>query len=281
MMFRILLTLLPLSAAAIGGGHVVNGKVAGGAAEDYTWLRVVVRDANSGEELGSSAVAGDGSFVVKQLPEVIAEVAVLTPHGDTASKRYLNTASRKLLVFQLPSSDDRTAGISMYRMGFKVGEAAKNEWIRALAALRGHDRRTAYGHLSRAVELEPDFADAHEHLGLLALSAGSYPTARDHLEKAARLDSGNTQFLSNAALACLASGLEKDAEKYARAALRLSPGNERPLFILGLALFHQSRNLDEAESALSAARQVFPDANRFLLLLRRRQEAPSLAGGLN
>lgn len=247
----------------------LRGKVQADPATDFSMLRIVVLDANERTELASGRLHNDGTFQFRDLPNTVVELQLLSPHGDSLLQWFAALPAGEPVNMKLPGNGvGAGTAVSLYRMKYKPTEAAQRHWNRAVDALKRHQREEAVPELEQALKNSPDFADAHEHRGLIALAHGQYGLAAEHLVRAAELDPGDAQFLSNAALACLAISRDRDAEQYARAMLRIEPANERGYFILGTALARQDRNREEAASALERAQGVFPEARRALKMLR-------------
>ena len=76
----------------------------------------------------------------------------------------------------------------MRRLQYKPSKAARKEFVRADSAIRRGEDRKAIDHLRKAVELSPDYAEAHNNLGVRYLVAGEFAQARTHLERALALD---------------------------------------------------------------------------------------------
>jgi tetratricopeptide (TPR) repeat protein len=234
---------------------------------DFTMLHFVVLDANQRTELCKGALRRDGSFRCADLPLTVVEIQVLSPHGDAMARHFAALPSPERLRMRLPGNGVG-GGVSVYRLKYRPGKDAQQHWDRAAAALKRHDPHAAAPELDQAIQSAPDFADAHEHRGLIALADGQYDLAAQHLMRAAEIDPGDPQFLSNASLGCLAAARNREAEEYARALLRLEPGSDRGYFLLGASLTRQDRNRQEALAALERAQRSFPDARQFLLQLR-------------
>jgi len=193
---------------------VLRGTVLAEAGTDFSLLRIIVLDANARTELGESAIKGDGSFRVADLPPAVVEIQLLSPHGDPVLHHFAATPVKEQIELRLPGNN--VAGgtsVSLYRLKYKPTEMARKHWERAVAALKRHNRTEAAPQLDLALQDSPDFADAHEHRGLIAMAAGQYSLAARHLVKAAEIDPTDAQFLSNAALACLATSREPEAER--------------------------------------------------------------------
>ncbi|HZM15412.1 MAG TPA: tetratricopeptide repeat protein [Candidatus Krumholzibacteria bacterium] len=106
----------------------------------------------------------------------------------------------------------------------------------ALALSLAGEPLRAESHLQRALELHPDYAEAHLNLAILLFERGAYQVAREHLRAFDRLVHKSGGHLPEAALDDLAQrhaalaeryksyGLLDEAEEEMRRALRLCPG---------------------------------------------------------
>jgi Tfp pilus assembly protein PilF len=117
-------------------------------------------------------------------------------------------------------------------------EPSASTWMKAgVVHFRlGHDREAGYA-FDRAIELDPDNADAHEQIGLLYVTHEQAAAGRAHLEKAVVLDP--KRWRAQNGLGVLAD-LESDypsAVNYYRAALAVQPDSAMLLNNLGYSMY--------------------------------------------
>src|SRR6185503_4324777 len=111
-----------------------------------------------------------------------------------------------------------------------------------------------------ATELDPDFMEAHNSLGVQHLKCDGYEPALAEFQKAVALDPGAGSPLANMAATLLAVGRSAEAETAARKAIRLDPSSEISRYFLGLALLQQQKDTSEALDNLQRVSEKFPRA---------------------
>lgn len=251
--------------------HSIRGEVYSRVPEDFSWLRLRVLAANERVEVGSTLVRREGRFELTGLPAGVLELQLVDPHGIVAASRFVATPlSGDIRLFIAAPPRPPLETVSLYRLQHRVPGPARSAFAAAMRHLRGHDRAKAVAALDEAIRRDPDFADALEHRGLIAMATQDSEIAVRCLERAAALDAANVQFLTNAGLISLLNADMEKAEGYARAALRFDMSNERAHYVLGLALARSKESLPEAVSELRKAAALFPEVNTLLADLESR-----------
>jgi tetratricopeptide (TPR) repeat protein len=112
----------------------------------------------------------------------------------------------------------------------------------------------------RAIELEPQYADAHFHLGVALAEATRWGEAVAAYQTALSLPTLTVPDLArqNLGLALYHLGRYHDAEQELRFAIGLSPEMQAAYHHLGLVLAAEGRR-DEARQAFNRARELGPD----------------------
>lgn len=82
----------------------------------------------------------------------------------------------------------------------------------------------AQASFERALQIDPDFGEAHAHLGLALNQLGRFAEAERHLRRAIELDAGSAMVYGGLAQAAAAQGRSREAVRHGRTALRLDPG---------------------------------------------------------
>jgi predicted Zn-dependent protease len=128
----------------------------------------------------------------------------------------------------------------------------------------------AESHLQRALELNPNYAEAHLNLAILLFERSAYNAARDHLREFNRIVRANPTGFPEPALDDLARrhadlaeryrayGLLDEAEAQLRAALRLRPGYSDLRLRLVRLLFERGK-LDDAAGQVELLLQQRPE----------------------
>lgn len=126
----------------------------------------------------------------------------------------------------------------------------------SLALVEKHFRA---GELLQAQEIclnllqsDPQLAEGHRFLGLIAYLQKKYPEAQEHLSRALAIAPADGPANDNMGLVLIELGDYRGAEASARRALEAMPGMANPAHNLGIALLKQNR-FSEAETILQQA----------------------------
>jgi len=111
--------------------------------------------------------------------------------------------------------------------------------------------------LEKAVELDPDSADARNNLGCVLLAQGKPDAAIAHLVRALELRPDFLEAAHNLALAWLAAGDLAQAEYFSRLALQIEPASAEMHLHLGNILQQAGRH-DEALASCAEATRLQP-----------------------
>jgi len=135
----------------------------------------------------------------------------------------------------------------------------------------------AESHLARALELNPNYAEAHLNIAILLFERNAYNAAREHMREFNRIVRSNPRGFPDPALDDLAHrhadlaeryracGLLDEAETQLRAALRLRPAYGDLRLQLGRILFERAK-VDEAFQHVEVLLQQTPEYPEALLL---------------
>jgi tetratricopeptide (TPR) repeat protein len=110
----------------------------------------------------------------------------------------------------------------------------------------------------KAIELKPDYGDAHYNLGYALARAGKLQEAVRHLTTAVRLEPENYMAHNNLGIALLLQDELNEAIYHFKEALRLKPNFAIALNNLGIALKHQG-NYAEAINHFTEALRINPN----------------------
>lgn len=274
-MVRALVSLLFLSAVTALAEeprlYNLTGRVAGDGDVMVERLMVVAKRRATLDRSASALISPSGTFELKQLPEGPVELEVVTHRGDVIARHFAQIPSFSAVEIRLPGEMRRvapSAPVSLYRLEHKVPKEAKKLWKQAGKLSKRGKPGEAETLLRRAIEIDPQFAEALEQLGIYALQRGDTTVSLNYLTAAARLDTANPLFQSHAAVANYVAGRNEDAESYARKTLRLAPEEPRAHYILGLSLLRMGKDRHEAIRSLRAAEPAFPKAKQVLEQLK-------------
>lgn len=142
---------------------------------------------------------------------------------------------------------------------------AREKLAEALTALEQQNSSGALKLMSKALDLDPTFAAAHNCIGIEYQKSGDAEKALASFTKASELDPQDPAPLIN--LGGLYVSLKKysDALPVLRQAITLDPLTERGHALLGEALYRENQ-VQEAESVLLKAINLDPDGNSSLNL---------------
>jgi tetratricopeptide (TPR) repeat protein len=159
-----------------------------------------------------------------------------------------------------PPHADHLVPVSQLRIPSK----AIKEFQRSEKAFQSGDLRTSTEHLQKALQIYPDFIQAHNALGLRFIQFGEYQKALAEHEAALALDPRLAQTHQDISLALLLLNRSQEAEDEARQALDLDPQAPASSYVLGRALVAQRRVNPEAIEMLRRSENAFPNASLVL-----------------
>ena len=115
---------------------------------------------------------------------------------------------------------------------------------------------TAY---QKAIQLEPNFADAYGGLGVIYWRTGNLDAAIRHCQKAIKIAPENIEFHQNLTRIYWQKGMYNAASVGYRIILELNPSDENALHHLGL-IFLSKQEYDEAVSCFQKVLKINPDS---------------------
>jgi tetratricopeptide (TPR) repeat protein len=153
----------------------------------------------------------------------------------------------------------------------RVPSKASKEYQRALKAFQSGDCRNSIEHSEKAVQIYPDFLQAHDILGICKTRAGKYEQAVAEFDKAISINPNMAQGYHNLSVALYHAQRYQDAEFAARHALQLDSHRISSQYVLGRSLLAQHKYTPEAVDALRQSSATFSNARLFLALILFRQ----------
>jgi tetratricopeptide (TPR) repeat protein len=116
----------------------------------------------------------------------------------------------------------------------------------------------AIAHFQKALQINPDFAEAHNNLGEALIQKGSVDEAIAHFQKALQINPDYAEAHNNLGEALIQKGNVDEAIAHFQKALQINPDYAEAHNNLGNALI-QKRNVDEAIAHYQKALQIKPD----------------------
>ncbi|WP_321477112.1 hypothetical protein [uncultured Paludibaculum sp.] len=231
-------------------------------------LQVTAVELTSPLSQTTTHVSSDGSFEFRSLASGNYEVRLTTLQGEVLAKQLVTVPSMTTVRFDLSritGGSARNAGpVSYYRLAHQIPGKALKLWQKAGKAAKSGRDDESVELLDKALEEDPQFADALHMRGVYALQAREYSKACELLARAATLDQSNPNFLADAAFGQYAAEATVKAQDYARSALRLDPANKKANYVLALTMLRQGNQGEETVRALREASPLFPSAARIL-----------------
>jgi Tfp pilus assembly protein PilF len=148
----------------------------------------------------------------------------------------------------------------MTRLQHKVPGRGLKEFQKALAASKKNDQEKALEHLQKAVEIDPEFMEAYNNLGVQYMVRGDSAKALEAFDHAAKLDPGSARAAANCGAALFSLKRYKEAVTAARRAVDLDGSMNKARYTLGLALAASGDSPDEAEHNLRLTADQYPTA---------------------
>lgn len=159
-----------------------------------------------------------------------------------------------------PSQGDHFVPVSQLHIPAK----ALKEFERSQKAFRSGDAKSSTVHLRKALQIYPDFIDAHNALGLRFVQLGEYQKALDEHKTALAVDSHVAQTHQDLAVALFLLNRPQEAEAEAREAIDLDPQAPAPRYVLARALIGQRQVTREAIEMLRQTEDSIPNASLVL-----------------
>lgn len=152
----------------------------------------------------------------------------------------------------------RVETISVHELLLPAG--AIKEFQRSEKAVRSGNFQSAAEHLRKAIQIDPDFIQAHNNLGASYLQLSEYESAVSEFQRAIALDPGVQETHRNLGLGLFLLHRYVEAEIAARRALQLDPQRSNARYTLGRILAAEGNGSAEAEQLLRQSLPEFVDA---------------------
>jgi tetratricopeptide (TPR) repeat protein len=152
----------------------------------------------------------------------------------------------------------------------RIPSKAAKEFERSQKAFQSGALFTSVEHLQRALQIFPDFTQAHLALGLRLIQLGEYQKALTEHEAAVSLDPRSAQAHQDLSLTLLLLNRYQEAEAEARQSLDTDSQAVAARYVLGRALVGQDRITSEAMDMLRQSENVFPNASLVLAVIHFR-----------
>lgn len=190
--------------------------------------------------------------------------------GSDVSRLH-ETDSRFLVEVQPQAQTSWPIAAAVSARDLLIPAKAIKEFKRGRKAYFANDFKSSAEHFEKAVQMYPDFAEAHTNLGSSYLMEGAFEKSLGEFERAIALDPKRIGAYNNLSLAFLLLKRYPASEAAARRALQIDPRYLTSLSLLGHTLAAQQRYTQEAVDSLRQSRKEIPDDRLTLaeVLLRR------------
>jgi Flp pilus assembly protein TadD len=165
---------------------------------------------------------------------------------------------------QSPNESANGYIVSAKTLTLRLNKTALREYDAGIAAFLHKDIAAAAKHFRVTIANAPNFAAAHNNLGVCYLRQDNRALALDAFRSAITLDSALPEPHSNIAYLLLGSKIFAEAESEARIALRLNPKSAEANYILGLSLIRQHGYVPEALAQMKKASDTVQNAKPWI-----------------
>src|SRR3954451_454856 len=175
-------------------------------------------------------------------------------------------------------NDNGTAmTVSLKQLEHKIPERALKEQRKGRVALVKGDYKVAGKHLENALNIDSQFADAHNDLGVVIGNSGHTDQAIPEFQKAIDLTPNHNQAVANLSVALYTQRRYHEVCPAARRALAVNPSLVHIRYLLALSLMADGGDEAEAFTNLKRAAPAVPEAHvalsNLLVKIGRREDA--------
>ena len=261
----ILFFILTFPAVCGSVSSTVSGELATDAPMEFTSLEIELQDAgNQSAPPERTHVSGDGRFDFRGIQEGLYFLYVRTETGETLHREVvqIQTLDKRLYVrLHAPKQDRPSSGVvSWNQLAHKPPKGALKAFKKSVELSEKGDEAGSLEMLERAVELDPEYMQAINNLGVRHLVAGRVDAAIEKFERAIVVDGNVPASYSNLAHALIMKSDFAGAERVSRRALELDRSEAKPSYLLGLSLVMQNKFTPEALACLRRSDHISPRA---------------------
>jgi len=253
------------SLAAFGGDLYTNsGKVSGPYAVELTNMASHVA-------IERTISNPDGKFEFHSVTKGNYTIVVKTEGGAVIGMQDVSSAMGSTCVHIHVAEPVKykpvNGSVSAIALQHHAPKKAIREMNAAMKESQAGDSASAQEHLRAALQIDPEFGEAHTNLGAEYARAGKLDLAYTEFESALRTGPKGAMEYCNIAVAALALRHVAEAEQEARQALSIDSRSPQANYLLGKILASQG-HYDEAAKRLKLAAPDIPNANVLLEKMR-------------
>ncbi len=236
-------------------GVLVTGEIQARNPEQARNLFVELYEMQGHRMIERTIVAPDGGFRFYGVEAGSYSIRVLAaPGAEPILEAYCQIApASPPLVLRLPDQPESrpVSGIvSLRELRHKIPKQAFRAAVDAQRYSGANDAARAIGKLEQAVQIDPEFRDAHVNLGAQYARARRYAEAMQEFQRALEIGPPDAILYSNLSWAYSAFHQFPQAEEFARKALALDPENPKARYLLDRALAQQGKTANHSGGPL-------------------------------
>ena len=221
----------------VGGAVVRDGGGPNGG------LIVELCDPAGDKVLDRAVVSPSGEFAFEGVPAGRYELRVSGWRGGILAERPVSASSSGAPVeirLETPARVD-LGKVTVAQLQHHVPARAAREFAREGRAFEAGDVQGAIGHLRKALEIDPDYMEAHNNLGARYMALHRFEDAAAEFGRATELDPAAEKAFANLGGALLMLGHDAEAEAAARRAVALDGTSAQGHYVLGRVLAAEGR----------------------------------------
>jgi tetratricopeptide (TPR) repeat protein len=254
----------PQSSSPASRGLAVRGEISSGGTVTST-LTVELTSTNASYS-ETASVSGDGTFEFRSAAAGTYWLRVFAGAGGLIHEELVTVGGPgQILSVRLSdrSSANRSTDstVSLHQLTHKVPRQAQKAYDKGRQAVHKGDQHAAEEFFRQAVEVDPEFVDAHNELGASEVALGELSAALEHFQKAIDLVPEHRLALPNLSIVLAKLKRLHEAGDVARRALVVLPGEPRMHYILALSLLAENKPTPEALNSLHRASSEIPKAH--------------------
>ncbi len=240
-------------------------------------LTVEAYDLRNHVRVDQAMVRRDGRFQFRSIPTGDYWIRIVNMRGDVLGEDLASIhENRGPLLFQIPARDGirpPEGVVPVERILHPVPHKARKEFRQSQKALAAGQTEESLKHLEKAIQISPNYLEAHNNLGARYLMLGQFEEAVKEFRTTIALDPALAKAHSNLSVALMMRRSYPEAETAARRALELEPQSAPASYVLGQTLALQGKNTPEALRSLRKSAEQYPKARLVIAQLLVRQGA--------
>jgi len=237
-------------------------------------MEIRLYDPMSHSMAGQSLATHDGSFQITGIEPGRYQMEVTDPQGRVIQQSYVYITGNEPLRVQLSDQGPvkQTRGtVSARMLTHRVPKNARKQFEEAEKSMKHRDTAAATEHLERAVEIDPEYMQAHNNLGARYAQARRFEDAVREFQRTVELEPDSVMAQTNLMLVLLPAEHFDQAERQARLVLQRTPSSLQAAYVLGASLYAQKKYTAEAVESLRKGIPKYPQGHLMTAEILGRQ----------